>query len=108
MTHDEFDIHMTSTYGDDWVGQSCKDKDTIFATVTDIWMDLSGENDIDSPEDIEDSLQSLVYLATMKPKEQLSYRTCLAEQGIEYTPMQVQMLCGAIEFAFKAFDAAQE
>lgn len=108
MTHDEFDIHMTSEYGDDWVGQAFRDKDTIFATCTDIWMDLSGENDVDSAEEIEDSLQSLAYLATMRPEEQLSYRTCLAEQGIEYTPMQVEMICVAIKFAFEAFDAAQE
>lgn len=104
MTHDEFDIHMINEYGDDWGDQTPKDKDTIFDTVMDIWMDLSGDNDLDSEEDIQDSLASLDYLSNMKKAEQLSYRTCLAEQGIEYTPMQVEMLCGAIKYAFEVFE----
>jgi len=108
LGHKTFDIHMTNEHGDDWVEQTPMDKDTIFDTVMDIWMDLSGENDLDTTEGIEESLTSLEYLSNMEPNEQLSYRTCLAEQGIEYTPLQVNLLCKAIKFAFEAFDASQE
>ncbi len=100
MTHNEFDEHMTIWFEDTWVELPLADQSKIFGTVCDIWRDLAIGDDAD-----EESLVSLFCLTSLTEKQKVDYRTYLSEAGAEYTPLQVDMLCEAVRYAFEVYDS---
>lgn len=97
MIRDEYDIHMTNNFGDDWLDQTAADKDKLWQTTLETW------NDIAKNENAE-GLMSLAILGGMEPAERLLYRTALAEEGQEFTPLQVDLLCQSINYTFSLYD----
>lgn len=105
MTKNDFDMAMTTVFQDNWCDVSPVDKDRVFNTVMEIWLILEVD---ELNDDHEETLANYHQISIMDEKTRLQYRHCLALEGLEYTPDQVEMLAFAIEYAFESYNEHME
>lgn len=93
-TKRSFYKHMESKYGDEFKSQEIKNQfyDKLLDTIQEASKD-------------DQNLLALIELTMMGPTDKLIYRNTMSCIGIEYTPMQVNILISTIEYALEYVDS---
>lgn len=99
LRHKDYHEFMLNNYEHEWTEQASSDMDKLYQVALDCWNDLMNEGQ----EEAEGNLVALAMITQMEPRELLLYRTALAEEGQEYTPLQVKMLAASISYAFTLY-----
>ena len=99
LSHKDYHEYMLNNWEHEWSEQSNPDMDKLYQVALDTFNDLQNEGD----EMAEANLMALAMISQMEEKELLEYRMCLAEEGQEYTPLQVRMLSASINYAFSMY-----